>query len=65
MSDCNFNNVENTLLMVIASLLMNEESNKKIIDFIDSSKRDDLEINEFVVRTKQGNYKISIEQDNQ
>ena len=65
MSDCNFNNVENTLLMVIASLLMNEESNKKIIDYIDSSKRDDLEINEFVVRTKQGNYKISIEQDNQ
>lgn len=64
MSNCNFNNVENTLLMVIASLLMHEESNKKIIDFIDSSKRDDLEINEFVVRTKQGNYKISIEQDN-
>lgn len=61
MPDCNFNNIENTLLMTIASLMINREAYNNIIDFVDSSKDKNLKDNEFVVRTKQGNYKINIE----
>lgn len=62
MLDCNFNNVENTLLTLIASLLINKDTYNNIIDFVDSSKDKSLKINEFVVITKQGNYKINIEE---
>lgn len=59
--DCNFINEENFLLGVIAGLLILDKENNQIIVFSDNSKLKDLQSNQVVVKTKQGDYKITVE----
>ena len=62
--DCNFINEEDTLLGVIAGLLLLDKENNQIVVFSDNSKLKDLNSNQVVMQTKQGDYKITVEKYN-